>query len=146
MEILLPLSITLAIETGIYMILHHKDLKLFVVVSLMNMLLNVSMNIGLYFVNDVTLYWIILAVSEIATIFIESFIVYVFMRFKYIKILLFAFIANAASFFVGLGLSFLYQTKIALYVVFGLFMLVYLISYLFTLSASILNYRNRNDN
>ena len=140
---LLPLSITLALEVGIYMILKHKDLKLFIVVAAMNFILNPLMNLGLYFIYDKTLYWITLSICEVATVFIESLIVYLFMRIKYAKVLLFAFIANLTSFLVGLALNFLFETRIAAIVVCSLFFVVYLVTFGVVLSSFLTN-RERN--
>ena len=148
MNIILPLTITLCLETGIYMILKHKDSRLFIVVSIMNLVLNPLMNIGLSQISDKTIYWIVLIASEIATTFIESLIVYFFLKEKYLKVLLFAYIANIVSFVVGLifFLTPIYETKIAILVVSSLFIAVYLLSYTITLISSISHYRNRNDN
>lgn len=148
MNIILPLTITLCLETGIYMILKHKDLRLFIVVSIMNLVLNPLMNIGLSQISDKTIYWIVLISSEIATTFIESLIVYFFLKEKYLKVLLFAGIANVVSFVVGLifFLTPIYETKIAILVVSSLFVIVYLVSYIITLISSVSHYRDRNDN
>lgn len=147
MNIILPLAITLTLETGIFMILKHRDLKLFIVVSIMNIILNPLMNISLSYVTNKTVYWITLSLAEVLTTFIESLIVYFFLKEKYLKVLLFSFIANATSFIVGLILTFtpIYQTKIASIVVCSLFVSVYLFSYVFTLVSFISHYRNRND-
>ncbi len=147
MDIILSLAITLAIEVPIYMILKHRDMKLFAIASLLNIILNLSMNIGLSYVTEPGLYWLILSLSEVATTLIEATVIYLFMKFKYLKVLLYAFIANLSSFLVGylLSLTGLYETKIALFVVLGLFLVIYLFSYAFVLTVTILNYRNRNN-
>lgn len=147
MTILLPLAITLALETGIYMILKHRDFKLLVVVSLLNIILNPLMNIGLCYITDNTLYWVILSLSEIATVLLEAAVITLIFKMRFTKVLLFAFLANLLSFSVGLILFFtpIYQTKIAAIIVTGLFFSVYLFTYGFTLTSFILNYRHRND-
>ena len=128
--ILFPLAITLLIETGIYMILKHKDLKLFLVVSIMNLLLNPLMNIALiYLGKDAISYWVTLSVSEVLTILIESLIVLIFMKFKYHKILLFAFIANLVSFLIGLAVDPIYDHRIVLMIVTIMCILGYLAIY-----------------
>ena len=43
LSLIFPLAVTLVIETGVYMILKHRDLKLFLVVSMMNLILNPTM-------------------------------------------------------------------------------------------------------
>ena len=138
LSLIFPLAVTLLIETGIYMILKHRDLKLFLVVSLMNLVLNPTMNIILLLCGDSQLkYWIILIIGEILTTFIESLIVYIFMRFKYLKILFFAVIANLASFLLGLALEPLYLNKTLLIVFTILFLLGYLAIYIIVLVFTI---------
>ena len=66
-----------------------------------NFLLNVSMNIGLYFIEDKTLYLNILMICEVATMIIESFIFYYFSKKKYWYSLLASFTANILSLTVG---------------------------------------------
>ena len=128
------------------MILKHRNMKLFIVVSLLNLLLNPAMNIGLSYINDKTIYWIVLSISEVTTTLIESLVIYLVMRFKYLRVLLFAFIANATSFVIGLSLSFLYQTKIAAIIVSSLLFGVYLFTYGFILLTMLINKRNsQND-
>lgn len=137
-SVILPLVITLVIETGIYMILRHRDLKLFLVVSTMNLILNPTMNIMLIVFGDTPMkYWIILSVGEVLTTLIESLIVYAFMKFKYLKILLFAVTANLASFLIGLAFEPLYGNKMLLIVSAIIFMLVYIAIYLVVLISFI---------
>ena len=148
MNLILPLSITLAIETGIYMILKHKNLKLFIVVSILNLILNPLMNVGLSYIEEKLIYYLVLSAAEIATILIESLVVYLFIKEKYLKVLLYAAIANIASFLIGFVLTFtpIYQTRITIIVIAALFLSVYLFTYIVTLFAFIRNYRNRDDN
>lgn len=128
--IIVPLLLTLFIETGLYMILKHRDLKLFLIVGIMNLLLNPTMNLLLWFFGDTQLnYWLILIVGEVLTTLIESLIVYLFMKFKYLKILLFAFIANVSSFLIGLAIEPIYDNKVVLLITSILCLLGYLISY-----------------
>ena len=141
--IIVPLLLTLFIETGLYMILKHRDLKLFLIVGIMNLLLNPTMNLLLWFFGDTQLnYWLILIVGEVLTTLIESLIVYLFMKFKYLKILLFAFIANASSFFIGLAIEPIYDNKTALLIVSILCLLGYLISYAIVLLTFIRKNQN----
>ena len=131
LSLIFPLAVTLVIETGIYMILKHRDLKLFLVVSMMNLVLNPTMNIVLYLFGTTHIkYYIILATSEILTTIIESLIVFLFMKFKYLKILSFAFIANLSSFLFGLATQFLYENKTLLIIFIILFLLGYMAMYL----------------
>lgn len=142
-SILFSLAITLFIETGIYMILKHRDLKLLLVVSVMNLLLNPAMNIVFYFaIPDEKTYWIALAIAEVSTTLIESLIVFLFMRFKYPRTLLFAFLANVASLATGLLLRPVYETKTTIIVLTSLFFLGYLFTYLFVLISFIHTHRD----
>ena len=134
LSIIFPLAVTLVIETGLYMILKHRDLKLFLVVGIMNILLNSTMNIILLLRGDTQFkYWLILIIGEASTTLIESLIVYLFMRFKYLKILLFAVIANLGSFLVGLALESLFGNKTLLIVTTVVFLLIYIAIYLVVL-------------
>ena len=134
LSIIFPLAVTLVIETGLYMILKHRDLKLFLVVGVMNLVLNTTMNIILLLCGDTQFkYWLILIIGEVSTTFIESLIVYLFMRFKYLKILLFAVIANLGSFLVGLALEPLFGNKTLLIIVTVVFLLIYIAIYLVVL-------------
>ena len=145
-SILFSLSITLFIETGIYMILKHRDLKFLLVVSLMNLILNPAMNIIFYYaIPDEKTYWIALAIAEVSTTLIESLIVFLLMRFKYPKVLLFAFLANLASLVVGLLLRPVYETKTTIIVLTSLFFLGYLFAYIFVLVSFTRRYNNNQD-
>ena len=146
MNLLLPLAITLAIETGVYMILKHRDMKLFVFVSILNIVLNLSMNFGLSFIQDEVIYWIVLGTSEVTTVFIETTAIYFFLKEKYRRILLYSFIANLASFLIGLALTPIYQTVIAAIVVTCVFLLVYLFTFGFILFCYLNNqFRQKED-
>ena len=134
LSIIFPLAVTLVIETGLYMILKHRDLKLFLVVGVMNLVLNTTMNIVLLLCGDTQLkYRLILIIGEVSTTFIESLIVYLFMRFKYLKILLFAVIANLGSFLVGLALEPLFGNKTLLIIATIIFLTCYIAIYLVVL-------------
>ena len=147
LAILFPLTITLFIETGIYMILKHRDLKLFLVVSLMNLILNPAMNIIFYFaIPDEKTYWLALAIAEISTTLIESLIVFLFMKIKYPKVLLFAFLANASSLVVGLLLRPVFETRTTIIVLTSLFFLGYLFIYIFILVSFVRQNKDKLDN
>ena len=134
LSIIFPLAVTLVIETGLYMILKHRDLKLFLVVGIMNAILNPTMNIVLLLCGDTQLkYWLILIIGEVSTTFVESLIVYLFMKFKYLKILLFAVIANLGSLLVGLALEPLFGNKTFLIIATIIFLTCYIAIYLVVL-------------
>ena len=118
------------IETGIYMTIKHRDMKLFIVVSLLNLVLNPLMNVLLSWCIKEEYYWLFLSVFEIFTTLIESLVIWLFIKNKYLRILLFAILANSVSFGVGVALSFAFQTKITIIVLTSLFFTIYLITYL----------------
>lgn len=138
LSILFPLMVTLVIETGLYMVLKHRDLKLFLVVGSMNIILNPTMNIILLMNGDTELkYWLILAIGEVLTTVIESIIVLLFMKIKYLKVLLFAITANMGSFLIGLAFRPVYENKTILIILTIFFLLAYLAIYLVVLISSI---------
>ncbi len=124
--ILFPLSLTLLVETLIYMFLKWGDIKLFLVASIANIVLNTVMNAILIAVNDQTIYYIVLASYEIGTTLLEALIITLFMRFKFWKVLLFAIAANGASYLLGLPLQEIYQTRTTIIVLTIVFFVLYL--------------------
>ena len=138
LSILFGLAITLCLEAWIYMLLKRHSLKLLLIVTLMNLVLNPTMNIILYyFGNDQTTYWIIVALYEVGTTIVESLIVFLFMRFKYYKVLLIALFANAASFIVGLALAPTYNYLVVAIILTICFFIGYLVIYFLTIKAHI---------
>ena len=112
LELLFPLSITLAIEVPIYLLLKWRDLKLFVTASVSNLVLNLLMNSILYFAigpHNSELYYGFLVFFEIFTTVIESLIIFFVMKCKYKEAVLHAFVANLTSLLVGLALNNLYD-------------------------------------
>ena len=102
MEILLALAITLAVEVNLFMLLDYKNLKLFILVSIINIVTNITMNVILLLANNDALYYIILSLFEGGVIFLEAFFVFLFLKYKYTRCLFFSLIANVTSFLVGL--------------------------------------------
>lgn len=132
MNILLPLAITLAVESLVYMLFFKWDKRVFVITSILNVFLNVGMNIGLSFVSDITIYWIILSIAEVLTVIIESLVIYLYKKEKYPKVLLIAFIANAMSFLIGLSLSEIYKMNITPIVLTIVFFAIYIFEFIYT--------------
>ena len=124
--ILFPLSLTLLIETVIYMFLKWGDIKLFLVVSISNLVLNTTMNFILLSITDLNIYNIVLISYEIGTTLIEALIIFLFMRFKFWKTLLFAVLANGASFLMGFLLKDVYQTRTTIIVLTIIFFVLFL--------------------
>ena len=147
MEFLLSLAVTLAAETGTYIIFRHKSLKLFFVVSLLNLILNPLMNIWLRYAQYRETYYFVLALAEVATILIESVFIYPFIKEKYLKVLLYSLIANFASFIIGFIFSFtsIYETVMTVYIVTVTFVVIYFLLYLFILLSFISNYKKNSN-
>ena len=124
--ILFPLSLTLLIETVIYMFLKWGDIKLFLVVSIANLVLNTTMNFILLSISDINTYNIVLISYEIGTTLLEALIIFLFMRFKFWKVLLFAIAANGASFLMGFLLRDVYQTRTTIVVLTIIFFALFL--------------------
>ena len=137
MNILFPLAITLSIETGIYMILKHRDMRLFIVVSVLNLILNMGMNFYLSSVSDEFQYWLFLSIFEVLTVVVETLVIFAIFQFKFWKVLLISFIANASSFGIGMALIPLYETKITIIVICSLFFFVFLFSFGFVLFVNL---------
>ena len=134
LSILFSLAITLCVETWIYMLLNRSSLKLFLVVSLMNLVSNTSMNIILTIFGTSDLaYWLILSIYEVMTTLVESLVIFLIFKFKYFKTLLVALIANGASFVIGLSLGPLYNNIILVIIFTSLFFLGYIAIYIITM-------------
>ena len=127
MNIILALMITLAIEVNIYIFLDRKNIFLWLATSIMNVVLNFSMNMLVYLIHSEygqVLYFICF---EIGTFIVESLIIFFIFKYKIWKCFLFAFIANAASLIIGLLVNrwvVTETTKIILLIVFGIIYLV----------------------
>ena len=146
LNIFLSLAITLFFETGVYMILKHHDLKLLLIVSLMNIFLNGAMNLILtYLVNDSITYWWVLTIFEVGTVLVETLIIFLFMRFNFFKILLFAFIANMSSFLVGFLINNWIHDLTLFIVLLIIFALGYLFIYFFDIFWNIKHPNHKNN-
>ena len=127
MEIILALMITLAVEVNIYIFLDRKNIFLWLAATIMNIVLNVSMNMLVYLINSEygqVLYFICF---EIGTFIVEALIIFFIFKYKIWKCFLFALIANAASLTIGLLINrwvTMDTTKIILLIVFGIIYLV----------------------
>ncbi len=148
MNILFPLSITLLFETSIYIILNRRSVKLFLIASIMNILLNVSMNLILSITRTPDEFFVVVAVYEVCTLFAESIILWITMRIKYWKTLLFSLLANATSFGVGLILNtYVYPHKTAAIIVCSVFFVLYLLLFAFVFATrKVHDQNNGNDN
>ena len=132
MFIILPLSITLAVETIIYLSFFRFSKKIFIITSISNIVLNVAMNFGLFYVNDQIVYWTILSLVEITTVVIESLVIFVIGHQKYLKSLLVSLAANVTSFLIGLAFFLAYEMRITPIVVACVFFFIYLLEFVYT--------------
>jgi len=103
--ILFPLSITLAVEVPIYLLLKWRDLKLFITASVANLILNPLMNSLLLLIfadkGKVPFYSFLIS-YEILTTIVEALIIYLVCKIPFKKTILFALLANLSSYLVGL--------------------------------------------
>ena len=127
MEIILALMITLAIEVNIFIFLDRKNIFLWLVATGMNIILNVGMNILLYYMPTEFWYWFTLWVYEILTFIIEGLIIFFIFKYKLVKCLLVSLIANASSFLVGYIINLFTLNDVAQIVLLIVFGLIYLI-------------------
>lgn len=146
LEILFPLSLTLAIETPIYLILKWRDFKLFVVASVLNLILNPIMNIILLlYIDNQSAYYLFLTLYEIGTTLVESLVIFLFMRFKYWKVLLIAIGANGTSLLVGILMQPVYNTIVTILVLTIFFFSVFIFLEVLTLLSFVRNNRQSHD-
>ena len=143
MEIILALAITLAIEVNLYMILDYKNLKLFVVVSIINIITNSSMNLILLSTRSDFYYYLILSIFEVSVVFLEALVVTLILKYKYMSSLLFSFIANTSSFLVGLLINQIVKTNTAMIIAIIIFMVIYFTGFVLFTTISAKEYEKR---
>lgn len=143
MEIILALAITLAIEVNLYMILDYKNLKLFVVVSIVNIITNSSMNLILLSTRSDFYYYLILSIFEVGVVFLEALVVTLILKYKYTSSLLFSFIANTSSFLVGLLINQIVKTNTAMIIAIIIFMVIYFTGFIVFTTISAKEYEKR---
>ena len=143
MEIILALAITLAIEVNLYMILDYKNLKLFVVVSIINIITNSSMNLILLTIRSDFYYYLILSIFEVGVVFLEALVVTLILKYKYTSSLLFSFIANTSSFLVGLLINQIVKTNTAMIIAIIIFMVIYFTGFIVFTTISAKEYEKR---
>ena len=129
MEIILALAITLAIEVNLYMILDYKNLKLFIVVSIINITTNSSMNLILLTTRNDFYYYLILSIFEVSVVFLEALVVTIILKYKYTSSLLFSLIANVSYFLIGLLINQIVKTNTAVIIAIIVFMVIYFIGF-----------------
>ena len=125
--IFLSLFITLSLETFIYMFLNPKSIKLFLSASGINLISNFLMNIILLSISNITVWYVVFVIWEIATVFIESAIISLINKFNYWKTLLFAFFGNMLSLIVGLSLWPIENQKTTVIILTIVFAILYIV-------------------
>ena len=100
LDILFALSITLLIEPIIISALKRFDMKLFITSFGLNIVLNISMNFLLLVLNR-DHYYVYLTIFEIATVVIETLIIFMINKTDLSRTALFTLLANLASFLMG---------------------------------------------
>lgn len=141
MNIILSLMITLAVEVNIYLLLSNKSLKLFIVASLMNIVLNLTMNIILTNLPNLLWYLIILGIYEVTTIFVEALMVYFVCKYPFIRCLIASICANAASFLAGLLIYHFADIKIKKTILLIVFIAIYLLDVAWIAYHTAINYK-----
>ncbi|MFA5660376.1 MAG: hypothetical protein WC968_03160 [Bacilli bacterium] len=143
MNILLPLFLTLLVETLIYFFLKPKSIKLLVTVIVLNMILNPAMNLLLNSFKNPGTYNRILQLAEIITVIIETAVIVYIVKTPLKKTLIFSIFSNMGSFLMGIILFYPqsvlseYGQKAALIVYLMLFIILLLVLILFSVSSSI---------
>lgn len=132
MSIVIALMITLAIEVNIFIFLKRDNIFLWLAASIMNVILNVGMDVLLYFMPTTFWYWFTLSVYEIATLIIEGLIIFLIFKYKFFKCLLVSLIANVASFLVGLLINEFTLNLWLQITLISVFMVLYLVGFAFT--------------
>lgn len=132
MSIVIALMVTLAIEVNIFIFLKRDNIFLWLVASIMNVILNVGMNVLLYFMPTTFWYWFTLSVYEIATLIIEGLIIFLIFKYKFFKCLLVSLIANTASFLVGLLINEFTLNLWLQITLISVFMVLYLVGFALT--------------
>ena len=127
MEIILALMITLAIEVNIYIFLDRKNIFLWLTATVMNVVLNVGMNVLLYYMPTEFWYWFTLWIYEMLTFIIEGLIIFAIFKYKLVKCLLVALIANASSFLIGFVINQFNPNDIAKIILLIVFAVIYLV-------------------
>ena len=141
MAIALALSITLAIELLVIFIFFHKDIRTFLIISLANAVLNVSMNLLILLMPNDVAYFIFLISYELFTFAIETLILIFVCKKPRLVSFIAALLANILSLGVGLIINqFSIDTKTTIVLI-----VVFSTIYSLTLLADIfLYYLNKN--
>ena len=143
MYIALALSITLMVELLVITNFYFKDIRTFLIMSLANMILNVSMNVLSHFMPNLLGYYIFLISFEIATFIIEALILIFICKKKKVIAFLASFIANAASLGVGLLIYYINPDTKTTIVLIVIFAIIYSLALLVNLFFYLLS-KNKN--
>lgn len=141
MNILLPLILTLLVETVIYVFLKPKSLRLLATVVLLNLILNPLMNLFLARMSNPFTYNRLLWLFEVITVVIEATVIIFIVKTSKKKTFLFAIMSNLGSFLMGVVLfvpnSFVSYTgeRIAFIILLMIFIILVLVVILFAVSG-----------
>ena len=100
-EIIFALELTMMVELLIYGFMDSFNFKSFIAMYVTNIILNLSMNITLYYIKDYSTYLTLLIIFEISVFVIEGFIYYLFTKKRLWYCFLASFTANICSFALG---------------------------------------------
>lgn len=122
MDILLALSITLMVELLIISLFFFKDIKVFISLSLANIVLNLTMNLLIRLMSNDFAYYLFLVLFEIGTVIVEALVLIFICKKSVIKSLLISLLANSSSLSVGLLINSFNpdnKTKMILFITFA---------------------------
>lgn len=122
MDILLALSITLMVELLIISLFFFKDIKVFISLSLANIVLNLTMNLLIRLTSNDFAYYLFLVLFEIGTVVVEALVLIFICKKSVIKSLLISLLVNSSSLSVGLLINSFNpdnKTKMILFITFA---------------------------
>lgn len=134
MDILLALSITLMVELLIISLFFFKDIKVFISLSLANIVLNLTMNLLIRLMSNDFAYYLFLVLFEIGTVVVEALVLIFICKKSVIKSLLISLLANSSSLSVGLLINSFNPDNKTKMILFITFVVIYTIIFAVNLS------------
>ena len=143
--IIFAVLLTLAVEQLIYGFADRFNLKSYLMMFGVNIVLNVSMNIVLSYMSSYQAYITTLVIAEVLVFIIESITFYLFSQKRLWFAILIAFTANIASLALGNMFNYFHtiENATAFYVLIAVFILILSIQLGFVISSYII--RKRSD-
>lgn len=117
LNIIFALLLTLVIETFIYVFVKPYDIKLFITVTVMNLVLNPLMNLTLLNMASLQQYTVWLTIFECLTVVIEATVLYFIVKIRLPKAFIFAFIANIVSYGIGSRIDLVGRTNLVGFII-----------------------------